>query len=251
MVGNAQLWRRIFGDTFAAEVSALREAVAERLLPTFDALEAEADAAAEREYERLGRLPAGDGFGLDPADAAERAQEVGIEFYQRMTGVRQGMLNLAAAGLYHLYEQQAAHFVRRELVSPCEERDAMFLRALGKPSAVMRVMRDRLSASGIAVASLRGFSAVDELRLVANVVKHGAGDSAEQLAARRRELFVHPLLRADPAFVALQSASRGAVRVSRPVPGEDLYVTPPEFDAYAEAVATFWAALGEALPGTR
>jgi hypothetical protein len=48
---------------------------------------------------------------------------------------------------------------------------------------------------GLDLSSLPSWPVIDELRLVANVVKHGEGDSAEKLRETRPELFVYPSLR--------------------------------------------------------
>ncbi len=138
MIGNVRYWRGVFAGTFAAEVEALRDAVAARLVPSFGDLEAEANAVAKREYDRLGRLSDGEGGGWDMADAAEWAQDQALTYHARMTGVRQGLVNLAAAGVYHVYEQQASHFVRRELVRPWEEGDPKVMAKVLKPGAGSR-----------------------------------------------------------------------------------------------------------------
>jgi len=121
MIGNVHYWHGIYTSSFAGEVEALRGAVLDRLLPTFEGVEAEADAVTHAEYERLGQRWNWDEPDVDMSDAAALAYEAGLEFYERMTGVRQGLINLAAAGLYHLYEQQVTWFVQRVLVTLHED----------------------------------------------------------------------------------------------------------------------------------
>jgi hypothetical protein len=221
------------------------------MVPSFDGLEAEADAAAKAEYERLGRY-GGDGYGLDPGDAAEMAYDEGLAFYERMTSVRQGLLNLATAGLYHLYEQQAAHFLRRELITFHEEHDADFMARLLKPRETDRLFAGRLHTAGISLGDFSSFPQLDELRLVANVVKHGAGQSAESLYRLRPDLFSSPVIRGlgGPLFPAL-SKMRGSrprhVRVDRPMMGHDLYITVEEYGRYTQIVKDFWSELAASI----
>jgi hypothetical protein len=63
----------------------------------------------------------------DMADAAESAQEVGLELYLQLTGVRQGVLNLFTASLYHLFEQQLMVFYRRQVLRANEENNPVIM----------------------------------------------------------------------------------------------------------------------------
>lgn len=189
---------------------------------------------------------------MDMSDAAELAHDEGLAHYERMTGVRQGLLNLATAGVYHLFEQQVALFVRKELITPHEEHNADFMTRLLKPARVMSEFEERLLAEGIEYAALPSHPLLDELRLVANVVKHGSGSSAEQLRARQPLLFVHPLLRETdwakrPSPWPLAAGTRPPRLVDRPLAGNDIYVTAEEFQQYAAGVIACWAELATAL----
>jgi hypothetical protein len=92
-------WAHYFRRVFARQIAALHRAVEERLLPTFDGIGAEAEQITSDEFDRLKRTP-GDDCG-DMADLAETAQEAGFAHYEELTSVRQAILNLAAAALYH------------------------------------------------------------------------------------------------------------------------------------------------------
>lgn len=251
MIGNRDYWRRVFTTTYLSEIDALQVGVIHRMIPSFDGLEAEADAAAKAEYERLGRY-GGDGYGLDPGDAAQMAYDEGLAFYERMTSVRQGLLNLSTAGLYHLYEQQAAHFLRRELITVHEEHDAAFMARLLKPRESDRLFADRLHKAGIGLKDFSTFAPLEELRLVSNVVKHGAGQSAESLYTLRPDLFSRPVIRGlgGPLFPALSktTGSRSRhVRVDRPMMGHDLYITVEEYVRYTQFVKDFWCKLASSM----
>lgn len=251
VIGNRDYWRRIFTTSYLSEIDALQVGVIHRMVPSFNGLEAEADAAAKAEYERLGRY-GGDGYGLDPEDAAEMAYDEGLAFYERMTSVRQGLLNLATAGIYHLYEQQAAHFLRRELITFREEHDADFMARLLKLRESDRLFAGRLQKAGISLKAFSSFPQLEELRLVANVVKHGAGQSAESLYKLRPDLFSNPVIRGlgGPMFPVLSkvpSSRPRHVRVERPMMGHDLYITADDYARYTRIVKDFWSELASSM----
>ena len=103
-----------------------------------------------------------------------------------MVSLRQSMVNLLAAGLYHMIEQQ--------------------LGALSLDCAYERVSDTNLDVVktwyvtnlGIDLSSLEPWAKLRELRLVANSVKHAEGGSAKQLRELRPDLFQ------DPAFAHIR-----------------------------------------------
>jgi hypothetical protein len=83
---------------------------------------------------------------------------------------------------------------------------------------------------------------VDELRLVANTVKHGEGASAARLRQLRPELFVHPALRDDPEWGGIPGHS-----AEMPMGGEDICVTRDDLERYRDALLSFWREFGDAI----
>ncbi|MFZ0931512.1 MAG: hypothetical protein WAN11_23110, partial [Syntrophobacteraceae bacterium] len=84
---------------------------------------------------------------------------------------------------------------------------------------------------------------LEELRLVANTIKHAEGGSAEALRGRRPDLFIHPAAREGEDSTATPFQSR----VRKPLFGEDLYLTTDDFSRYVEGVITFWSELADAM----
>jgi hypothetical protein len=213
---------------------AYADAVLNRLLPTFDDLGTEAEEVSRREYERLGEMPAFDEEPIDVVEASERAFEAGLTYYESMSGVAQAMANLAAAGLYHLFEQQVMVFHRRQVLSKAEENDLKYIR--------WSEFEKRIQNAGADLKQLQTWSQVDELRLVANTVKHGEGASAARLRQLRPELFVHPGLRDDPTWEGEPVGS-----AEMPMGGEDIYVTRDDLERYRDALVSFWREFGDAI----
>ena len=82
--------------------------------------------------------------------------------------------------------------------------------------------------------ALTEWAKIDELRLVANAIKHAEGSSAEELRKVCPELFRHPLDRGffpdDPPVT---------LPVCLPLAGEDLYITEQIFRDYCQAALQF------------
>lgn len=81
-------------------------------MPVFADLGRKADEVANAEFERLGAQPATDDTACDMSVLAEAANERGQASYETMSALRQATLNLFAAGLFHLVEQQLADLCR-------------------------------------------------------------------------------------------------------------------------------------------
>src|SRR6266496_415289 len=71
-----------------------------RVASAFDDLEAEAKRIEQEEYARLCSSGVGDEY--DDSHVAEAAHFEGVDFYLAMDAVRQGIVNLMVAGLFHL-----------------------------------------------------------------------------------------------------------------------------------------------------
>ena len=71
-----------------------------------------ADVVEQQAYDELMSQPVGKYYTGDGSEEAEQAFDVGLSFYQNITAMYQGTLNLFAAGLFHVIEQQLADLTR-------------------------------------------------------------------------------------------------------------------------------------------
>lgn len=233
---DPRYWSYFFEASFSKQVRMLCDVVVDRVLPVFDDADKEAERVAADEFARLGSITGGDGTPfLDSADAAERANEVGLAHYEMLTSVHQALVNLTAAALHHMLEQQLLLFHRRQVLSPREEVDPRL-------STDMTVFRQRLKDGGLDLNDLGSWRALEELRCLANTIKHGEGRSAAKLRELRPQLFTSPVLHGtrweEPLGV-----------VSQPLAGEDIYVTADDLARYRDMVLEFWNEFGEAISG--
>jgi hypothetical protein len=227
-----RFWPGYFANVFVPQVTALVDAIEQRVLPGFEHIDQEVDEAAHREYERLGQMPADDSY--DMADAAEQAVEAGIDLYQTLRGVRQALLNVSAAALYHLFEQQLLVFYRRQGLHARRQNDDSNLN--------VEALRSELSTIGINFDGLSSWPTIVELRLLANAVKHAEGDSAAKLRKRRPQLY------ADPSIAKAGLNDLGIPQtIFMPLAGQDIYVTQDDLARYSSAIASFWKEFGEAV----
>jgi hypothetical protein len=234
MALNHLWWEGYFERVFGAQVRTFVSAVQHKLLPAFDDINKEADKVAEEEYERLGSMPADEYSGYDLADAADSAFNAGLVYYELMSGVKQGIVNVLAVSLYHLFEQQIYSFHRKELLNIYEEHDAKLF--------TWKIVQQRLQEHAIDITAFSSWTKIQELRLAANTVKHAEGPSSKDLQALRPDMFLHPDL--DPNFM---NTINNPGPVYNPLAGDDFYVTMKDFIAYADIILLFWKELSEAM----
>ena len=114
MIRNNLFWAHQIKVNFLPGIDFFAKCLEGKIIPAFDSIEKEADEIEREAFEN----PSGyiDPEYYDPADAAENAFEKGLEYYEWMTDMLQGVINLFAAGLYHLFEQQLLLFHRQDLL---------------------------------------------------------------------------------------------------------------------------------------
>ena len=237
MAVNKYNFRWMYLQDFRTAVDYFAKILSEKVIPGFEGLPEEADALAQEVYKKLGMSfdPDHD----DPADSAETAQNAGISFYRMASGMKQGIINLFTAGLYHFFEQTFFKFHRRELLWPPDnDKDPSLIK--------WRPAKDRLiKYYGIDIEKFNSWAKVNELRLLANTVKHADGDSCTELKGLRPDLFVSTHGQTERYELELVRVRP----VLQPLAGEDVYINPEEFAKYVEAVKMFWEELATAFDG--
>jgi len=232
MIRELVHWTDIFNNEFTNQLNTIVDTLENRLLPVFDGIADEARKVSEDEWGRLMSLP---GSGEeDPSDMAEAAEQAGATHYESIYGIRQGVLNLFAVSLYHIFEQQLFFFARKEILPGGE----------GVRSKRFKVqdLQKRLLEIGIDLNIFCTWKTVEELRLVANTVKHAEGDSATKLHKLRPDLFKHP-----EALGRSISGNEKIHRVYQPLIGDDLYISLPVIKEYKDALIRFWEELSDTI----
>jgi hypothetical protein len=218
-IKNGLTWADYVRRVFVPSLEFYRRVAMERFLPSLsdEAITEEANTVEKKAFERMGRSVSPEDY--DPGDFVESAFDEGLEFYELMHDTRQGLLNGFAATLYHLFEQQLCQFYR-------------LIAWDNKAVLSGRDAEERLRAHGIDVAKFPEWASLNELRLLANCVKHAEGNSCGQLAKLRPDLFERPT-------VGL-SFKGPRPFVERPLSGEGVYFSVAEFDKMAGRLKRFW-----------
>jgi hypothetical protein len=178
----------------------------------------------------------------DPTSLAEQATDEGISYAVMMSSITQGLINLFAAGLYHLFEQHLMYIYSRMLSCPH-----------GSQSLKFDELRKEFAKDNIEMDKFRSYRKLQELRHIANCVKHGEGKDHKSCATLRQ-------LRPDlfESIASLSSSlpldeswevSKKKNPVRQPLGGEDLYINEKEFDCYVSDVESFWDELADILEG--
>lgn len=239
MVVNKYWWVPRFQKEFIPAIDYFARSLKERVLAAFndDDLNREADRVRDEAYARM--QESGSPEDVSEDYIADAAMHAGVDHYTMMKGIIQGIVNLFTIGLFHLFEQQLLYFHRTELLMRHEEDNPDLLK-LDKAKEIL--LRDYK----IDIERFSAWGKVNELRLVANTVKHADGTSAEKLKTLRPELFRHPEFDRDSRRSGL-AITPG--QVFQPMAGQDVYITVDEFNLYVEAVKHFWFELSSAFEG--
>lgn len=212
-----------YQQKYTAQIAKYVETLECRLLPTFDGLRGEVEAMTQSRseaYEQSEQIQSW----LPPEQAHEAIFEAAMEHYDMALSIKQGLHNMFAAGLFHLFEQQVQEFHMKALYQ-----------------ARMRFAHDVLKLwdahLGVDVLNAKDRHNLDELRELANTVKHGDGRAAEVLYKLNPVLFQNEWDRQlPPDFgVIVHKPSLFA-----PMYGEDIYVQLSDIHRYRDALATVW-----------
>jgi hypothetical protein len=222
---------RVYQST-APYVKAYGQCVLEDIVPAFANLSERANAISDAEFMRLGKQPAGEDCDGDMSGAADVAREKGQAFYDTMVAIRQSSLNLYAAGLFHLLEQQLAVLCR----------DGAFDVPPPSDTKLSKVADWFSSNFNLDLSKLSTWTKIEQLRLLANSVKHGEGDSVAKLRKTRPDIFQDPQIRElfpDIPFLC------AAQVVNLPMAGGDIFVTTQVFAEFSQAANAFVAEIAE------
>ena len=231
VIRNNLFWVNQIKANFLHGINFFARCMEEKIIPAFDSIDKEADEVEKEAFEN----PSGyiDPEYYDPSDAAENAFEKGLEYYEWMTDMLQGAINLFVVGLYHIFEQQLLFFHRKELLGQNEKDDHKLFE--------IKEVDKRLRNHDIKIKEFDSWSKVDELRLVANTVKHADGISATLLKDKRPDLFSRP---SNPLLIKFETPPGP---VYTPLMGDNIYITKVEFTNYVHVVKEFWNEMRIAL----
>jgi hypothetical protein len=226
-----------FSSVFLPQIDLYCRVWKERFLPTLADLNAEAERIGMEAYDLLSARS--DPEYADPADIAEQAHNAALDYYLPMADIKQGLINLYPVGLYHLLEQQLLMFFSQELAAPGEVATAL--------GAVQKKLTDRF---GISLEKFTSWPQVEELRLLANCVKHADTSRRSKTGrggARMKEASCESLRRKRPEWFSVIGPPLRGVPVTQPLFGDGIYLEEKTLWYLTDAAKAFWTELGEAI----
>ena len=199
------------------------EQARKRLLSQFEDIEADADRAAEEWLEQNGQHFDPDRH--DPGDFYEAANDVGIEFYGLLSGMRAQTRLSVVAGMFHEWKKQLRDWIAREIQHWHHGENA----TQKVWSADFHQIADLLESLGYKILSADYFRTLDACRLVVNVYKHGEGKSLADLKQNYPEYLDDPFKGAGGAFSGTEYRDHTHLKVSD-----------EQFQAFSDAIVAFW-----------
>lgn len=215
------------GRSSVAYLDVYRRYVLEFIVPTFGRFSEYAEEYTNREFIRLGKEFAEDGG--DMFDVAESAENKGQAVFNALHSIGRTTLSLFVVGLFHLLEQQ--------LDSLCRDAGSDEKPKELKMKCIHRWYKDNF---GCDLQTLADWKNVDQLRMLANTVKHGEGATrdAKTLKELRPDLFRDPEL--FDLTEIFPKIGRGPLS-GMPMAGEGVFVTREVFVEFSDAANRFFS----------
>lgn len=201
-----------------------------RLLSQFQNIDADADKAAEDWLEAQSCNFDPDRH--DPGDFYERANDVGVEFYQLLDNMHERTRLSVVAGIYHEWDKGFRQWTSDEI--------RRWYRGENVLSKIWTVDFGRLAelfaSLGWDIRNKSYFSKLNSCRLVVNVFKHGDGTSFAELKQHNPEYLDNPFQSFDGYFSDVKHLGHTSLKVND-----------EQIQEFSEAIIAFWMDVPEQI----
>jgi len=150
-----------------------------KLKPVFDNIDTEAEEHGNNYFNDTQHYSYSEY--IDPADLAEQAMDQTIKHYEFLNLGRYVLIASWHVALFEAFEQQVRNFLYKELLHS-------FRLSINHVFSRLNDLKKILAFYCVDLRSLKGLKKIDHLRLVCNVIKHGEGESANELRKKRSDL---------------------------------------------------------------
>lgn len=226
---NPNLWIPRFRNDFIPAIRRVETVFLERIQPTFSSIDAESEKLESQLWEEAMTQPYYDDC-PDEGQISDSVRDIAIAHYQGLKGMEQGLLNCCALFLYHLFEQHLMIFLRQELLDWRDQDESQLY--------THKEVHKQLNKAKIDLTKFNVWPKIEELKHLANTIKHGEGKSSGELAKVAPHFFELP---------GLGNSWPITGRVYAPLLGEDIRVQPSHIREYSNILEQFWLELGDAL----
>jgi len=118
---------------------------------------------------------------IDPGDLAEQAMDQAIKHYEFLSLGKYVLIASWHVALFEAFEQQVRYFIHKEL-------SHNYRLSINQVFSRFDNLKKILVFYCVDLSTLRGLKEIDHLRLLSNVIKHGEGESANELRRKRPDL---------------------------------------------------------------
>lgn len=174
MRSQLYLWSKL-REKKIEEILLFKTTFKERVFPVFSNIEKEADNISNDFYDSAMNTYYIDYDDIDPADIAENATEIGVDYYEKYSLMRYNTLAMWISMLYEFWEQQVRKFLYDEEIHSFKIEFKNFC------TSGIQDIKEEFRYHNINIEKLRCWVIINELRLVCNTLKHGDGRSAREL----------------------------------------------------------------------
>lgn len=176
------LWEGIRNKKIS-EIELYENTFIKKICCIFDNLEKEAEQISNDYYEKAMNGFSPEDSNFDPTSIAEDSLGLGIDYYQNYSLMKYNTLAMWTTMLYQMWEQQVRLFLYEE------ERHYFDIEFKKFCSSGINEIKTEFKKFNTDIERLESWHKIDELRLLANVFKHGDGQSAKILKEIRPDIF--------------------------------------------------------------
>ena len=207
----------------------------EKVIGVFDNIERESDEAANRHFEELGEY-----FSPEETDMdffVDSAFNKGLEHFETVSLVQYNVKLMWFSTMYQFWEQQVRFYLYREggysLLGNSKDGKEVSFKSF---CTSIKLIKEEFLKFGHDIKEMNCWNDIDELRLLANVIKHGDGGAATQLMNKRADFFYDEFLGGN-TFDLYGTALNE----------KTLIVEEKQLILYKEALQSFWKELYEQI----
>ena len=230
MKSQLYLWSKL-REKKTQEILLFNNTFKERIFPAFSNIEQEADKISNDFYNDNINISYSDYDNIEPAEIAENATEIGIEYYGKYSLMRYNTLAMWISMLYQFWEQQIRKFLYDE-ESHCFNIEFKKFCTSG-----INDIKEEFKYHNINIEKLSCWASINELRLVCNTLKHGNGGSAQELKNISPRFFIREGLE---EFDLLSMYNTTLLE-------ETLNINEQDFYNYCDVLIEFWNELPERM----
>lgn len=223
-------------QSFKDSIRLFIETYSTRIAPVFDNIDEEAREAAQKYYEEMGTFFNPDYH--DPGDFAEQAWERGYDYYDGLSLMQYNTRLMWVATLYQFWEQQVRKFLYEEITRTHTIPDKHGNETPYEKFCTKGIddIKEYFLYFNQDLEMLDAWESLNELRLVANVIKHGPGWSATELQKLRPDFFVSEITNVNLIELYKNTLNDRVLNIKD-----------KDFIRYGEALIQFWDELPERL----